>query len=116
MELTLPDDFCSGYDRFTVFPPYDIFINTNNKDTNAIAKNKILEINGTLKKDLFIFFPLQEDMFVIVNNTKGSFKVLLACKGFEKYGTEIEQGYKIAVKCFGRPNYEIKKLSGPEFL
>lgn len=116
MELKLPEDFCSGYDHFMVLPPYNIIVDTNNKDIHAVAKNKILEVRGILKKDLYVFLPLQEDIFVMINNTKGPFKVLLACKGYKKYGIELERGYKIAVKCLGKPNYEIKKLSGPDFL
>ena len=116
MELVIKDDFSSGYDKLRYVPPWDIEITSNKDHHEDYACNKVLEVWGTLEKDIFLFVPKHKDKFVIFNNTKGKFHIKACCKNNKKDVVVIESGSKVAIECTGEPDFLLNKISGPELL
>ena len=107
--LQTVDAFTAGFLSKSVAGSANVTLTTANADPTAEASNKVLDLNGTLTGNIYVFIPAVENNYIIYNNTSGAYTITVAATGHAANGTTITQGEYSYVYCDGASNYNVDK-------
>src|SRR5210317_2045731 len=108
--LQTVDAFTAGFLSKSVAGSSNVTLTTNNADPTAEASNKVIDLNGTLTGNIYVFIPAVENNYVIYNNTSGAFSVTVAATGHDANGVAVTQGSYSYLYCDGASNYNVKNI------
>jgi hypothetical protein len=108
--LQTVDAFTAGYLSKSVAGSANVTLTTNNADPTAESSNKVIDLNGTLTGNIYVFIPAVENNYVIYNNTSGAFSVTVAATGHDANGVAVTQGSYSYLYCDGASNYNVKNI------
>lgn len=102
------DAFSAGFLSKSVAGSSNVTLTTANADPTAESSNKVIDLNGTLTGNIYVFIPAVENNYIIYNNTSGAYSVTVAATGHDANGIAVTQGGYAHLYCDGSANYNVK--------
>lgn len=106
--LQTVDAFSAGYLSKDVGGSANVTLTTANASPTAESSNKVLDLNGTLTANIYVFIPAVENNYIVYNNTSGAFTLTVAATGHDANGIVVTQGEYAHLYCDGSANYNVK--------
>lgn len=110
--LSTLDAFVNGFESISVAGSSNVSISLSSPEGQASdqAANKVIELNGALTGNIYVFLPETQSNYLIYNNTSGSYTVTMAVQTHEANGEAvISQSAWHWVYCEGSAGYAVKE-------